>query len=119
MSHSYDLQRVVDLVGASERQLELVIGLEADRPGVRHVLEQLSIKSWQRGRRSAELAGDAPADSEGVRVDSDDVTPLHSPRVAREVQATRPMKHSPPRPIKPVKGQVQGDWNRDRKDRKP
>lgn len=89
MTHDTAREHTVRFVEGCERQLQTLIGIYADARGVRAALEQLAIKCFESGARRHERM------PEGERADSKDVTPLHSPRVVLEVNATRPVR--PPR----------------------
>jgi len=97
VSHSYELNEVLDLVDEQERKLVRLIGTVAYAKGVRALLEQGALRAWKRGdeaRRRKAMGTNKPL-PKGVRDRSNDTsqraTPIFSPRVAREVDALGPL----------------------------
>lgn len=89
MTHDTAREHTKRFVDSAERRLESLIGFYVEKPGVRAELESLAIKCFESGSRRHELTDEERTKR---RVNSQDVTPLHNPRVAREVNATRPVR---------------------------
>lgn len=90
MSHTYDLNEVMDLVEEAQQKLGRFQGSAAYAPGVRQVLEMLALRAFQKNRPPhKEQVAESPYESE-----DEARTPVYSPRgVVREnkvVQLPKP-----------------------------
>ena len=92
MSHSNDLHAVKDIADDAELRLARLIGTVAYTKGVRAVLEIAALRGWKRRAGDDKPRDEAKTLPKGAgsrtSATSQRMTPIKSPRAAREVNVT-------------------------------